>query len=126
MVFVTTADHNVPADALIAVAFVLAAELRAHGVDLSFTPVLDLDYGCCRAIGNRAFHRDPQAVAALAQALVIAQILIPVVRLSFEDLDAATAADALGTGEGYVDTCFQQGVEHGAARCYRQAHSAAR
>ncbi len=32
--------------------------------------MLDLDYGCCRAIGNRAFHRDPQAVAALAQALV--------------------------------------------------------
>ncbi|WP_296753917.1 glycoside hydrolase family 3 N-terminal domain-containing protein, partial [Thiobacillus sp.] len=53
-----------------AIGFVLAAELRAHGVDLSFTPVLDLDYGCCRAIGNRAFHRDPQVVAALAQALV--------------------------------------------------------
>ena len=31
--------------------------------------MLDLDYGCCRAIGNRAFHRDPQVVAALAQAL---------------------------------------------------------
>ncbi|MDX5409791.1 MAG: beta-N-acetylhexosaminidase, partial [Thauera sp.] len=63
-------DHLAALDAARATGFVLAAELRAHGVDLSFAPVLDLDYGCCRAIGNRAFHRDPQAVAALAQALV--------------------------------------------------------
>ncbi|ENO92160.1 MULTISPECIES: beta-N-acetylhexosaminidase [unclassified Thauera] len=62
-------DHLAALDAARATGFVLAAELLAHGVDLSFTPVLDLDYGCCSAIGNRAFHRDPQAVAALAQAL---------------------------------------------------------
>jgi beta-N-acetylhexosaminidase len=62
-------DHLAALDAARATGFVLAAELRAHGIDLSFTPVLDLDYGCCRAIGNRAFHRDPQVVAALAQAL---------------------------------------------------------
>jgi beta-N-acetylhexosaminidase len=49
---------------------VLAAELLAHGVDLSFTPVLDLDYGCSRVIGDRGFHRDPTVVAALAGALV--------------------------------------------------------
>ena len=48
---------------------VLAAELRAHGVDYSFTPVLDLDYGPSRVIGDRAFHRDPEAVIALAGAL---------------------------------------------------------
>jgi beta-N-acetylhexosaminidase len=48
---------------------VLAAELLAHGVDLSFTPVLDLDYGCSRVIGDRAFHRDPGIIARLAQAL---------------------------------------------------------
>ncbi|ENO88531.1 beta-N-acetylhexosaminidase [Thauera linaloolentis] len=63
-------DHFAALDAAHAAGFVLAAELRAHGVDLSFAPVLDLDYGACRAIGNRAFHRDPQAVAALAQAVV--------------------------------------------------------
>ncbi|MDR2882106.1 MAG: beta-N-acetylhexosaminidase [Azoarcus sp.] len=53
-----------------AVGFVLAAELAVHGVDLSFTPVLDLDYGCSRAIGNRAFHRDPAVVGTLALSLV--------------------------------------------------------
>ena len=51
------------------VGLVLAAELRAHGVDYSFTPVLDLDYGPSRVIGDRAFHRDPEAVIALAGAL---------------------------------------------------------
>lgn len=49
---------------------VLAFELRAHGIDFSFTPVLDLGYGRSRAIGDRAFHRDPEAVTALASALV--------------------------------------------------------
>ena len=51
------------------VGFVLAAELRARGVDYSFTPVLDLDYGPSRVIGDRAFHRQPAAVIALAGAL---------------------------------------------------------
>lgn len=50
--------------------YVLGAELRACGVDLSFTPVLDLDYGVSGVIGDRAFHRDARVVAALARALV--------------------------------------------------------
>lgn len=50
--------------------YVLAAELRACGVDLSFTPVLDLDYGHSEVIGDRAFHREPQIVAMLARALI--------------------------------------------------------
>jgi beta-N-acetylhexosaminidase len=50
--------------------FVLGAELRACGVDLSFTPVLDLDYGESSVIGDRALARDPSVVAALAQALM--------------------------------------------------------
>jgi len=52
------------------VGYVLASELRACGVDLSFTPVLDLDFGASSVIGDRAFHRDPQTVAQLARALV--------------------------------------------------------
>lgn len=51
------------------VGFVLAAELRAVGIDLSFTPVLDVDFGESGVIGNRAFHRDPHAIAALGAAL---------------------------------------------------------
>lgn len=51
------------------VGYVLAGELRASGIDLSFTPVLDLDHGQCAVIGNRAFHRDPAVVAELAAAL---------------------------------------------------------
>ena len=47
--------------------YVLAAELRACGVDFSFTPVLDLDYGESSVIGDRSFHRDPRVVAMLAQ-----------------------------------------------------------
>jgi beta-N-acetylhexosaminidase len=52
-----------------AVGFVLAAELRACGVDLSFTPVLDLDYGESSVIGDRAFHRDARVVTMLAKSL---------------------------------------------------------
>lgn len=49
--------------------FVLAAELRACGVDLSFTPVLDMEWQRCAVIGNRSFHAEPQVVIALASAL---------------------------------------------------------
>ncbi len=49
--------------------WVLAAELRAVGVDFSFAPVLDLDYGSSSVIGDRAFHRNPEAIVRLAAAL---------------------------------------------------------
>jgi beta-N-acetylhexosaminidase len=48
--------------------WLMAAELRSVGVDFSFAPCVDLDYGLSEIIGDRAFHRDPQAVAALAAA----------------------------------------------------------
>jgi beta-N-acetylhexosaminidase len=50
--------------------WILAAELRAHGVDFSFTPVLDIDYGNSGVIGDRAFHRNTQAIAELANSLM--------------------------------------------------------
>ena len=52
-----------------ACAYVLATELRACGVDFSFTPVLDLDFGRSSVIGDRSFSRDPQIVFALAKSL---------------------------------------------------------
>jgi beta-N-acetylhexosaminidase len=50
--------------------YVLAAELRACGIDLSFTPVLDIDYQQSCVIGSRAFHRKPQAIGELAHSLM--------------------------------------------------------
>jgi beta-N-acetylhexosaminidase len=50
------------------VAWLMAAELRAAGVDFSFAPVLDLDRGRSRVIGDRAFGASAEAVVALASA----------------------------------------------------------
>ena len=49
--------------------FVIGSELQAHGVDFSFTPVLDVDYGESSVIGDRALHADPNVIAVLAEAL---------------------------------------------------------
>ena len=57
-------------NAATACGYVLGAELRACGVDFSFTPVLDLDWGESGVIGDRAFHRDPRVVALLAKSLM--------------------------------------------------------
>lgn len=64
-------DRDVLASVKLAtdVGYVLAVELRACGVDLSFTPVLDLDYGQSGVIGDRAFHRDARVVTMLAKSL---------------------------------------------------------
>ena len=51
--------------------WILAAELRAHGVDFSYTPVLDMDYGESQVIGNRAFHGKAQAIHELAFSLML-------------------------------------------------------
>ena len=61
-----------PAQALAAArgcGFVIGSELQAHGVDFSFGPVLDVDYGESSVIGDRALHADPNVIAVLAEAL---------------------------------------------------------
>jgi beta-N-acetylhexosaminidase len=63
-------DAMVATDAATAAGYVLGSELRACGVDLSFTPVLDLDHGESGVIGDRAFHRDPRLVSLLAKSLM--------------------------------------------------------
>lgn len=57
-------------DVATAAGYVLASELRTCGVDLSFTPVLDLDHGGSSVIGDRAFHRDARVVTLLAKSLM--------------------------------------------------------
>jgi beta-N-acetylhexosaminidase len=57
-------------NAATACGYVLATELRACGVDLSFTPVLDLDFGESGVIGDRAFGRDPRVVSLLGKSLM--------------------------------------------------------
>lgn len=51
--------------------WVMAAELRAVGVDFSFAPVVDLDWGMSEVVGDRAFHRNPQVVGSLANAFMV-------------------------------------------------------
>ena len=63
-------DQLAATNAATACGYVLGAELRACGVDFSFTPVLDLDYGESGVIGDRAFGRDPRVVTLLAKSLM--------------------------------------------------------
>lgn len=51
--------------------WLMAAELRAVGVDLSFAPVLDLDHRRSSVIGDRAFHRNPEVLTELAHAYML-------------------------------------------------------
>jgi beta-N-acetylhexosaminidase len=52
-----------------ALGWLMAAELRAIGIDMSFTPCVDLDLGLSEVIGDRAFHKEARTVAALARRL---------------------------------------------------------
>jgi beta-N-acetylhexosaminidase len=63
-------DALAATNAATAAGYVLGAELRACGVDFSFTPVLDLDWGGSGVIGDRAFHKDARVVAMLAKSLM--------------------------------------------------------
>ena len=63
-------DRDAAREAAASIGYIIAAELGACGVDFSFSPVLDLDYGGSSVIGDRALHFDPTAVGALGACLV--------------------------------------------------------
>lgn len=65
-----TSQHLHASNVATACGYVLGAELRACGVDLSFAPVLDLDHGPSGVIGDRAFARDPRVTTVLAKSLM--------------------------------------------------------
>ena len=63
-------DREAARETARAIAYIVGAELAAHGIDFSFAPVLDLDYGGSSVIGDRALHFDPTAVGALGACIV--------------------------------------------------------
>lgn len=65
-------DHDTEEACTLAynVGWIVASELLSYGIDLSFTPVLDLDKEVSTIIGDRAFHHNPETVAVLAKALI--------------------------------------------------------
>jgi beta-N-acetylhexosaminidase len=60
-------DRDLALRTAAAAGWLMAAELRAVGIDMSFTPCVDLDLGLSAVIGDRALHREAAAVAALAR-----------------------------------------------------------
>ena len=50
--------------------WLMASEVRACGVHLSFAPVLDIERDCSQVIGDRAFGHDAEVVTLLASAFV--------------------------------------------------------
>jgi beta-N-acetylhexosaminidase len=63
-------DRDAALRAATAAGWLMAAELRAVGIDLSFTPCIDLDRGLSDVIGDRALHQDSRVVSALARRIV--------------------------------------------------------
>ncbi len=74
-----------------AMGYVIAAELLAHGVDFSFAPVVDVDFGSSSVIGDRAFSDEPEGIAELAGSFIA----------GLADAGAAAVAKHF-PGHGYV------------------------
>ncbi len=64
-------DHREALDLARSAGWLMASEVRAVGVDFSFAPCVDLDYGVSEVIGDRALHADAGVVSALAVAYAI-------------------------------------------------------
>jgi len=63
-------DHDRAREYAETTGWLMAAELRAIGVDFSVAPVLDLAHGVSGVIGDRAFHAKPEVAATLAYAFM--------------------------------------------------------
>lgn len=96
------ADPQAALDAARAHAQLMAQEVRASGVDLSFAPVVDVGHGNL-AIGDRAFSEDPHVVAALTRAYVEGM---------HEAGMAATLKHFPGHGSVREDTHFDDAVDN--------------
>ena len=62
----TLAASNNPAENAFSHAWLMASEVRSMGIDFSFAPVLDINFGVSDVIGDRSFNRDPNTIANLA------------------------------------------------------------
>ena len=51
--------------------YLMASEMRGLDIDISFAPVLDVDYGCNTVIGSRAFATNPQIVTELSRSFIM-------------------------------------------------------
>jgi beta-N-acetylhexosaminidase len=75
--------------------WLMAAELLAAGLDLSFAPCVDLDYGLSEIIGDRALH---------ARAAVVAQLAVAAMHGMRDAGMAATAKHFPGHGAVVADS----------------------
>jgi len=83
-------------------AWLMASEIRASGVDLSFAPVVDVGHGNL-AIGDRSFSDDPQVVAEFTRAYVRGMHSVGM---------AATLKHFPGHGTVREDTHFDNAVDN--------------
>lgn len=83
--------------------WLMAAELRSVGIDISFAPVLDLDRGLSEIIGSRAFHSNPEVIAQLAHEYMIGMR---------EAGMAATGKHFPGHGSVKADSHLELPVDH--------------
>lgn len=118
-------------DAATAAGYVLAAELRACGVDFSWTPVVDLDHGRSEVVGDRAFHRDHRVVTVLAQSLTLGLLRagmkncakhFPAHGYAIADSHVARAVDERALDEILADDAMPYARLSNAIDCVMPAH----
>ena len=64
-------EHREALDLARSAGWLMASEVRSVGVDFSFAPCVDLDFGVSEIIGDRAMHADADVVSSLAVAYAV-------------------------------------------------------